>query len=679
MLKNDIKYIGALLLGILILAYANHFNNTFHFDDSHTVVDNVNIRTLKNIPTFFTDPTMFSVSQNHRGLRPLVTTSLAIDYWIAGGLNPWMFQLSTFLWHIGLCVMLFFMYRQLLSKVINHPWVPYIAILGAGWFALHTAVAETLNYIISRSDVLSTFFIAASFLMYVAYPEKRKYLVYVLLACIGVFAKETVAVLAILLFFYVILFERKLSLFDLFKLKNFRQTAGTVIQLLPLIIGVALVQLYTLSKMEAQGAAFGMSNPLKEYLLTQTYVWFHYFRSFFLPLDLSADTDLGVISNLSDPRIWLGIFFVITLVVVIFRTSKKPETRPVAFGLIWFAASLLPTSLVPFAEVMNDHRMYFAFVGLTLSVVSYLGLWVIKRQSYFQRPGNYRIISVAVFLVIGLNAYGVYQRNKVWHTEESLWKDVTEKSPGNGRGWMNYGLALMGRGDFKGAIDVYKKAQLTNPYYSVLYINMGIAYGALKDSVQAVDHFTRAITFAPNDFNSYVYFARYYMEEGKMVEAKNLAEKAMALNSSSYAAKDIAMAAYQALGMWPELETVAAATLELLPGDEKATQFLRAAKEKKKLVISVYNNVEKTTTTDALINASLQQYGEGKYEDCIKTCNLVLQMDPKNANAYNNICAAYNMLKEWEKAKEACRKALELDPEHPNAPSNLQWAIKQKL
>ncbi|MCH5684779.1 hypothetical protein LWM68_11220 [Niabella sp. W65] len=45
----------------------------------------------------------------------------------------------------------------------------------------------------------------------------------------------------------------------------------------------------------------------------------------------------------------------------------------------------MPTSLVPFAEVMNDHRMYFAFAGLTLSVVTTLGLLVIKNNSILKR------------------------------------------------------------------------------------------------------------------------------------------------------------------------------------------------------------------------------------------------------------------------------------------------------
>jgi len=44
--------IGLLAL-ILVATYANHFHNSFHFDDAHTIVNNAAIRDLKNIPLFF--------------------------------------------------------------------------------------------------------------------------------------------------------------------------------------------------------------------------------------------------------------------------------------------------------------------------------------------------------------------------------------------------------------------------------------------------------------------------------------------------------------------------------------------------------------------------------------------------------------------------------------------------
>ncbi|MCH5718096.1 hypothetical protein [Niabella hibiscisoli] len=61
---------------------------------------------------------------------------------------------------------------------------------------------------------------------------------------------------------------------------------------------------------------------------------------------------------------------------------------------------------------------------------------------------------------------------------------------------MNYGLSLMGKGDFKGAIEAYKRAEITNPYYSYLFINFGIAYGSLNDSVQAISNFEKGRALA---------------------------------------------------------------------------------------------------------------------------------------------------------------------------------------
>ena len=166
--KNFI-YILLALVTILMLAYANHFDNGFHFDDSHTIVNNASIRSLKNIPSFFSDPSTSSSSIFHRGLRPLTTSSLAIDYWIAGDYNPFMFQLSTFIWHIGLCVMMFYLLKQLLSKIHQHQWVSFVALFGSAFFSIHTAIAETINYIISQNDwtitakILSTKFIMFCF------------------------------------------------------------------------------------------------------------------------------------------------------------------------------------------------------------------------------------------------------------------------------------------------------------------------------------------------------------------------------------------------------------------------------------------------------------------------------------------------------------------------------------
>ena len=60
---------------VVLAAYANHFQNDFHFDDIQTVVANPYIRDLANIPRFFKDATLFSAQVGGQNWRPIVSTS----------------------------------------------------------------------------------------------------------------------------------------------------------------------------------------------------------------------------------------------------------------------------------------------------------------------------------------------------------------------------------------------------------------------------------------------------------------------------------------------------------------------------------------------------------------------------------------------------------------------------
>src|SRR5262249_54994339 len=104
------------------------------------------------------------------------------------------------------------------------------------------------------------------------------------------------------------------------------------------------------------------------YRATQPWVALHYFKCFFLPNDLTADSDWTPVSEPFSGEAIVGYLFIAALVWAIFRTSRQRETRPIAFGLLWFVLALVPTSLMAMSDVTNDHRMFFPFVGLALAV-----------------------------------------------------------------------------------------------------------------------------------------------------------------------------------------------------------------------------------------------------------------------------------------------------------------------
>ncbi len=669
--KSKIPFfvISLLLLGILILSYSNHFNNTFHFDDSHTIESNPYIKSLDNCWAFFYSPQMFSSLPSHWGLRPLVSVSLAIDYWMGNSLNPFYFQLSTFIWYILLCIILFFIYQKIISQSIAFKWTAFSALFITAWYALHTANAETINYIISRSDVLSTFFILVSFSLFIHYPNKRKWYWYIIPAVIGVFTKETVLTLVIILFFYINLFEKNISIADHFKKKQFQSILRTIITLLPLFICVAAVQFYTLSFAHSTK---DISNPLGYYILTQPYVWVRYFIAFFIPANLTADSDWGVIMNVFDERIIIGLVFISGLIYTIFKTSVKQETKPIAFGLIWFSVTLLPTSIAPFAEVTNDHRMFFPFIGLALAVGQSINLLFIELSN---KKLNQKLIQpvfiLSITCILSLNAYGVYQRNKVWKTEESLWQDVTIKSPANGRGLMNYGLALMSRGDYANANIYFQKALIYNPYYDALYTNIAILKAATLQPEEAELNFKKAIEFNKESSQSpYLFYAAFLKNNKRYAEAEAIGLTAQKINSYNTEPLELLALIYSETAQWDKLTAIANNILAIDPGSEKGKTFLKIGQERK----PIETNTSTSKSVADLINKSLLLYNEKQYQKCIDVCNEVLTIDPNNADAYNNIGAAYNELKEWQKAIDACTKALQLNPKHKLANGNLNWA-----
>ncbi|MGH7937167.1 MAG: hypothetical protein ACRD5Z_16485, partial [Bryobacteraceae bacterium] len=176
----------AVLFVALLVAYANYFQNSFHFDDAHTIVNNAAIQKLSNVPSFFRDATTFSALPSNQSYRPLISTLLALAYWLGGGLHPFWFHALIFASFAALTLLLAFVIHRLLETVAPSPRNLWIAFAAAATYGLHPANADTVNYIIASSDLISTLGVVASFALYFAFPTPRPYFVYVLPAAVAI-------------------------------------------------------------------------------------------------------------------------------------------------------------------------------------------------------------------------------------------------------------------------------------------------------------------------------------------------------------------------------------------------------------------------------------------------------------------------------------------------------------
>lgn len=647
---------------LVAAAWANHFDNGFHFDDSHTVVDNPYIRGLSFIPRFFVDGRTFSTLPLNQGYRPLVSTSLAVDYWLGGGLAPRWFHLSTF---VALLVLLAALY-VLFSAVLDESPAPdsanrWAALWGATLFCVHPAGAETVNYVIQRADLYVVLGWVTAMALFVRGGVCRRGGLYLVPFVLAGLSKPTALALPLLVALYLIVFERP-------RARDF------IVTLLPaLLTALALGALH--ARMTPPTYTTGATDGLG-YRITQPFVALHFAHMFLWPSELSADTDWAVLS-LGNPRVWVGFAFVAAVMAAAVVTGRRPEARAASFGLGWFVIAMLPTSLTPLAEVTNDHRMFAPFVGLSL-VAAWAGraLWRRFDGAALARKAALGVVALVMVLVA---AGGTHVRNRVWHDGDTLWADTVQKSPRNGRAWMNYGLCFMGRGDYPRALDCYQKSLALNPQYSYLHVNLGIVLGEMGRTAEAEQAFRNALALDTATANACYYYARWLDKQGRGGEAVAHLEEGLRRVPGDAQSETLLAEIYHRQGRGADLDRLVAS---LSPGDPvlpvARVHAKQAAAERGAALARAQADAKAQPSAATFLALSIEAYRARQYDACIAAARACLKRDARSAAAWNNICAASNDLGRWDDAIAAANAALAIDPTLQIARNNLAYAQKMK-
>ena len=571
-------------------------------------------------------------------------------------------------------MLLFFFFRRIFSLSNPDGGNDTVALLAAGFYTLHAANAETVNYISAGSDLLSTLFMVASLLIFAVRPAWRRYGLYLLPAALAVLTKEVSVIFPLFLLAYILV-EKKLPLADLLKAGKREQLGRSILMVLPatLVCG----GLIGLSSRMLPGTYTPSMFSRLSYVATQPFAVMHYFNSFFLPFNLSADTDWAPIANIFDDRVVVGAAFIVLMAAVALWASRKDRTAPIALGIMWFLIGVLPSSsgVVPLAEVMNDHRMFLPFIGLTMAASWGIALAARKRGGVLCRSPVLRACFVVlIFALFCGHAYGTFQRNKVWKNERTLWHDVTLKSPGNARGLMNYGLALMSEGDIRGALGYFERGLALSPNYAYLHINIAIARDALGERTAAEEHFTKALKCDPGYFGCYFYYARFLHRHSLPERALPLLIKAVELSPSFSEARYLLMRIHAQQHDWKALGAVVEETLKLSPEDTAATAYREVVINSADPLRAQELATKIDPTPDNYLWLSVAYYGENQFDMCIEASRRALKLRQNCVQAYNNICIAYVRLGQRAPAIEACESALAIDPHFELARNNLALA-----
>ncbi len=362
------KWFNLLAFGLIalmiLITYSNTFKASFHFDDNPAITDNPLIKrvTVDNI--------MWALRTN----RPVVNLSLMLNYQLSG-LNVIGWHVFNIAVHIANASFVYMLILWTLDMPVfarkYAEKAKRMALFGALLFAVHPIQTEAVTYIISRTELLATFFYLATFLLFIQGVRKKKFAYYIaafFTSLCSMASKEWAVTLPATLFLYDFLF------LSAGKMK----TALSRWKVYILIAVPWAVVANTLSAViTAPNASVGFNMETKRgltawtYLLTSFNVLWTYIRLLFLPINQNIDYDYPVARTLFEFPTLLSLIGHIAVVGTAFWLYKKKNWLLIPFGVAWFYITLSPVqSFVPILDVIFEHRLYLPSIGFFLAFIA---------------------------------------------------------------------------------------------------------------------------------------------------------------------------------------------------------------------------------------------------------------------------------------------------------------------
>ena len=464
--RSALSCLGFIFVCLLI----THFQapgNDFHYDDGHSIQRNPSIRDLANIPSFFTQPRLFSENPDYVMYRPLILVVHSLNYW-KDGYDPAGWIWTNLVIH-GLCSWVVFLLLCRLRLPL------FISLFGALVFGLHPLQTEVVNYVSARSESLAALCYLTSFYSYLTmrHREVRQMAwmsASLLLFCAGLMAKATVVTLPAALAMYEALVHsrerRKLGVAPLARAH------------LPYwIICASYMILYqSIERPYRPEIRTGVSQ-----LATQMKGLVHYLQEVIMPTSLSVYQQFSESASLLEPAPILAAAAVASILGLLL--SLKSRVPVLVFGLSWSGLILLPTSAVPLHVLVNDHRPYLALFGAVLATASIIHARIAVRRV---------VVGVTVLFAI-LS----FQRNAVWRDEVSLWSDAARRGPLMPEAHFNLGFARHQKGELEHALSAYERAVELSPGYVRAQTNLGVICRDLGRFEAAITAFESALRSDP--------------------------------------------------------------------------------------------------------------------------------------------------------------------------------------
>ena len=489
------KFIILLIIFGLII-YLNSLFNGFVWDDEETIVNNQTIRSIKNIPSFFTN----SVDKNSAYYRPVTLTILTVVYSIFGE-RPFFFRLLQVLIHITSGVIIFLIFSKLFNK--NYLLAFFLSLI----FLVHPVNSEAILFMSAMQETL--FFLVGAIALLIIINNQnlslKKFVAVEGLLFVGLFIKETAVIFFALIFFYLLLFNKKLVSKHL--------VIGAGFFWLYFFLRILAGNLYV----QGQGLFPIMRVVWWIRFLTIPKIILFYIEKFFIPWRLVIAQHWVVstptLTNFYFPLIVDVVFFTAIIIYCL-----KTKNKLFIFFALWFVIGLFPhLQLIPLNMTVAERWLYFPIGGL----LGMMGVFINKLKT----GKNIQII--LCFIAVCLLSTRTIIRSFDWRNELSLFSHDIKLTAHTFDLENNFGVALFRSGKINEAeIHFNKSIELAQDWW-VNWNNLGAVYEKKGNFLKSENCYLHALKNG-DYYLAYENYAGILIRQKKYLEAKQFVwEKAL--------------------------------------------------------------------------------------------------------------------------------------------------------
>lgn len=515
-----------ILTSVVFISYANIFKNEFAWDDFYFITDNIHIRELGNMSSFFTEP---STGDLYRPLRGIFY-ALTYKMW---GLDVFGYHLNSILAHLAVTLLVYFITLKITEK-------NSLSFIAALFFAAHPVHTERVTNMTAGFDIYGIIFLLLAFFFYIIFSKNksRKYFIFSnVFYFLALFSSEEAITFILLLFLYEFSFNININWANI-KLLLKRYAPFIAITFFYLLIRLMVVGKAGRAEIYFNESFFGT-------LLTTVKIFFQYMLILFFPAGLVTERYVKFEASIFSFAFLISLAVLLLLLLFFFIKSYK-KSKIVFFSIGWFFITLLLFSnILPQYTIMAERYLYLpsygfclllAFLILSIEKINFVKLGIVQEYSI----KKYSKVAIIIIVLLLASSYVLLtiQRNSEWRDNLTLLSKTTERNPFGTRTYQALALHYRNQGDYDKAFDhALKAVELSSKNYHA-YENLGTISAYTKNYQKAIYYYNKSLGINPDyylalnnlglvysyigDFNKSLYYLNKAIEaDPKLAKAYN--------------------------------------------------------------------------------------------------------------------------------------------------------------